>query len=108
MILSIYITLSCLSLVLLFAGYWLDGDLFKVLGYSFLFIVNVVPLTDGGIQFHSGDTIDVISSSQTVVTKDYTLFNSFYLFFFMSVLGALGILFVSVETSVFKKLMEDD
>ncbi len=108
MILEIYITLTCIAIVLLIFGYYFDGILFKLLGYSFLFIINIIPLFGGGIEYHSGDTVTEISPTVTTIVKDYSLFDSFYFFFLLTIIGSLGVLFIAAETPQAKKFMEDD
>lgn len=93
MIFAVYIMLLVLSLTFIFLGYKLEGnaDIFKIVGYGFLFIIGVMllPGTPGSLEYTTGtiitETVDgYVTADQTAVYED------FMIGFFLSTAAVFG------------------
>ena len=122
MLATIYFSLMALSVAFIFIGYLIQNMsnvpndssiVFKIIGYGALFIVNMVPIADSGIQFESGNFVETGALTDTVThTATYTTFHNLYLWIFLVTLGLYGaVLFVSEEYKgwkiKFNKFAED-
>lgn len=89
--LDLFIIFVLLSLVFIGFGYSFDGDILKLVGYTFLFILGMTLLPvvdDSGILYHDGDNVTV-SGSTTVITPLYSSYTS-HLLGFVTVILAVG------------------
>jgi hypothetical protein len=96
----IYITLLILSMTFIVLGYKLkdNADIFKVVGFSFLFILSVmlIPGTPGALEYPVGSEI-VETSTGHQVTDITDTYESYTIGVFLSLASIFG--FINVYVS---------
>jgi hypothetical protein len=104
MYLTIYFLFLGLAIVLLAFGYLLEGQpnnpglVFKIIAYGMFFMINIVPLFGGGVTYQAGNYVEEVNSTHVVRTAEYSTYNEFYIFLFLTLLGGYGgTLFVMEE-----------
>jgi hypothetical protein len=88
MILDLWIVFMVLSFVLVFIGYWRQADVFKIVGWTFIFVFSFNILL-GTLEYHSGDLI-LDDSTQITITKQYTNYQDNFLGMFLAVVSFFG------------------
>lgn len=103
MIYQIYAVLVAVSLILLFYGWYVKADLFRIMGTTLLFILGLMlmPSTSaliggGGLEYMSGANITTYGNTDIVV-NEYTVYTNHTLGFYMTITAVLGIVLVMVE-----------
>lgn len=99
MILGIYAVFMLLALILIALGYAYDGMVLKLIGFAFIFIINVNVLgwmAPVGIQYHSGDIIND-TGLVTEVTLQYDTYDPHLIAYFFAIMGFFGSTYVIFE-----------
>ena len=89
MVIDIYMLFLMLSVSFIFIGYQYDSEILRMIGFTVIFFMGVLIFTTH-ISYSSGSNIEVINSSFTVVTKNYTEYQNFSLGLFLAVIGAVS------------------
>lgn len=96
MILELFTILILISFSLVGLGYYMDVDVLRILGFFFIFILGIILINGGGIEYHTGDSINQ-TGSQTTVIKDYATFDDWRINIFLAIVGGMGITLVLAQ-----------
>jgi len=99
-ILGIYAVFMILALILIALGFAYDGMILKMLGFAFIFLINVNILgfmAPVGIQYHSGDIINETGTGITEVTIQYDTYNPHTIAYFFAIMGFFGSMYIFYE-----------
>lgn len=93
MILDLYIFLMFLSVLFVFLGFFLKGqvDAFKFIGFIFIFILGLMmmPVSPIDVEYETGSTITDNDGSYVVV-DNYEPYEDFTIGLYIAILGAIG------------------
>ena len=92
MILELFVTLLALSVALVAFGYYTGDRHHALVGFFFFFLLGMYIIL-GQLQYSTGVTVDVINSTTTTITNNYTTYSDIYthLFgYFFAIAGAFG------------------
>lgn len=89
MVIDIYIMLILLSVAFIVIGYQYDSEILRMIGFTIIFFIGVLVITDD-ISYATGSDIVEVNSSMTVVTKNYTTYTNSILGIMLATIGAIS------------------
>jgi hypothetical protein len=95
MILSTFSIFIFLAFIFVLLGYFINADAFKIIGYTILFIISLVFLTNN-LELYSHTDITTNGTVQTV-TPVYTTYANHTIAFLMTISAIIGVVFTQVE-----------
>jgi len=98
MILELFITLIAISLILVVLGYYMRMTELSVVGFAFLFILSSFVLLPRNLEYKNGASY-VTNGSTSTITYNYATYDdttTHYFGYFLSIISALGMIFVIV------------
>ena len=90
MLISLYVSLMLLSIIILVIGYWAQILPLQILGFMFLFVINVPLINSTGIEYKVGNNITETSPTNTYTTDIYNSFSIRTIAMFISIMGLFG------------------
>lgn len=99
MILTLFASLTILSIILILIGYFLNIQFIRIIGFGFLCLVGLNALD--GIQYQTGTNVTTdysynyngdLNTSHDVINKAYTTFENRFFGYFLAMLGAFGMI----------------
>lgn len=95
MILVIFSFLVLFSFVLVGMGYFMAMDALSITGFSILFLLGFVFLTNN-LEVQNGSTV-ITNGSTSVITPNYVTYSNHTIAFLMTIIAAVGFIFILVD-----------
>ena len=101
MILSVLTFFLLLSGALVTFGYWQRESMFVIVGFSLLFVMGMQGMAEGGLEYQTGQTEEVVGGNTTIVFT-YEAYQpsswfGFRPFFWLTLLGAFGAILTMID-----------
>lgn len=101
MIYQIYTVFLLSCFALLFYGWWVSSDMFRIVGVTLLFLLGMalsptMPSIIGTVDYSIGATI-LTNGSTMIVSNTYTTYQNHTLSFYMMVTSIVGLIIIMVD-----------
>ena len=113
MIIQIYLLFSFIGFFLILLGYLQSSELFKVIGFTIIAVLNTSILITDGIQYQTGEISLYNYTDNLTISIDtkpvYTTYYNHTITFLLSVLGIVGATIITwLEYKTAKKRHEEE
>ena len=105
MILEVWVVLMTLAIVFLTLGYFMNIDLFRIVGIVFVFLLGTIFMASG-LEYKSGSTVTTVGATNTIV-NNYTTYDNHTIGFYITIAGALGFVWIMLDRKRRRELYED-